>query len=90
VAIGSSPAQEPLALAQNPPRRPPTHTSASEPWREFIQAQLALERNAMAIYQDSVDVHGPGDGYNSVKRFVAQLGAREPERSQPAAAAPNL
>jgi transposase len=80
VATGSPPVQEPLTGAQNPPPRPPAHTSACEPWREFIQAQLALKRNAMAIYQDLVDLHGFGHGYNSVKRFVAQLRAREPEQ----------
>jgi len=80
VATGSPPAQEPPTPLQNPPPRPPAHTSACERWREFIQAQLALKRNAMAIYQDLVDVHGFGHGYNSVKRFVAQLRAREPEQ----------
>jgi transposase len=65
---------------QIPPPRPPAHTSACEPWREFIAAQLELKRNAMAIYQDLVDVHGFGHGYNSVKRFVARLCAREPEQ----------
>jgi hypothetical protein len=34
---------------QNPPPRPPAHTSACEPWREFIEAQLELKRNAMAV-----------------------------------------
>lgn len=34
----------------------------------------------MAIYQDLVDVHGFGHGYNSVKRFVATLRAREPQQ----------
>lgn len=72
VATGSS--------EQNPPPRPPAQTSACEPWREFIQAQLELKRNAMAIYQDLVDIHGFGHGYNSVKRFVAQLREREPEQ----------
>jgi transposase len=65
---------------QNPPPRPPAHTSACEPWREFIAAQLELKRNAMAIYQDLVDTHGFAHGYNSVKRFVARLCAREPEQ----------
>ncbi|BDE73521.1 hypothetical protein HQS1_46450 [Delftia lacustris] len=66
-ATGSPAAQEPSRAVQNPPPRPPAHTSACEPWREFIQAQLVLKRNAMAIYQDLVDLHGFGHGYNSVK-----------------------
>lgn len=80
VATGSPPTQAPSATPQNPPPRPPAHTSACEPWREFIQAQVVLKRNAMAIYQDLVDVHGFAHAYNSVKRFVAQLRAREPEQ----------
>lgn len=77
VATGSAPRSAGAAAPQNPPPRPPAHTSACEPWREFIQAQLLLKRNAMAIYQDLVDLHGFGHGYNSVKRFVAQLRSRE-------------
>jgi transposase len=65
---------------QIPPPRPPAHTSACEAWRGFIEAQLALKRNAMAIYQDLVDVHGFTHRYNSVKRFVAQLRYRDPEQ----------
>jgi transposase len=72
VATGSS--------EQNPPPRPPAHTSACEPWREFIGEQLRGKRNAMAIYQDLVDAHGFTHGYNSVKRFVATLRWREPEQ----------
>lgn len=76
VATGS--AQQPGE--QNPPPRPPAHTSACEPWREFIEAQLLLKRNAVSIYQDLVDAHGFTHAYNSVKRFVGQLRWREPEQ----------
>ncbi|GAB3759141.1 hypothetical protein GCM10028796_05880 [Ramlibacter monticola] len=31
---------------------------ACEPGRGFVEEQLNLKRNAMAIYQDLVDVHG--------------------------------
>ncbi len=79
-ALSNSPGVATGSPEQIPPPRPPAHTSASEPWREFIEAQLELKRNAMAIYQDLVDVHGFGHGYNSVKRFVARLCAREPEQ----------
>ena len=34
----------------------------------------------MSIYQDLVEAHGFTHAYNSVKRFVAQLKARAPER----------
>ena len=47
--------------------------SACEPHRAFIEAQLRLRRNAMAIYQDLVDQHGFAGAYNSVKRFAGEL-----------------
>ncbi|OYV35119.1 MAG: hypothetical protein B7Z83_07650, partial [Thiomonas sp. 20-64-5] len=69
---------------QTAPPRPPaptaTTTSLCEPHRTFIEAQLRLKRNATAIYQDLVDQFGFAGHYNSVKRFVARLKAREPER----------
>jgi transposase len=69
---------------QIPPPRPPTAatatTSSCEPHREFIEAQLRLHRNAMAIYQDLVDHHGFAGAYNAVKRFVARVRQREPEQ----------
>jgi transposase len=51
-----------------------------EPHRAFIEAQLKLGRNAMAIYQEMVDSHGFAGRYNSVKRFVARVRVREPEQ----------
>ena len=54
--------------------------SACEPHRAFIEAQLRLRRNAMAIYQDLVDGHGYAGAYNSVKRFALKLRHREPEQ----------
>ena len=72
---------------QNPPPRPPAPTpavagtiSACEPHREWIEAQVALGRNAVSIYQDLVEAHGFAHQYNSVKRFVGRLKARAPER----------
>ncbi len=73
--------------AQTAPPRPPASTGAAsalsslcEPHRTFIEAQLRLGRNAMAIYQELVDVHGFAGRYNSVKRFVARTRVREPEQ----------
>ena len=76
---------------QIPPPWPPTlpaptvpstspSTSKCEVHRAFIDAQLRLGRNAMAIYQDLVDIHGFDGAYNSVKRFAAQLRHKEPEQ----------
>jgi transposase len=63
-----------------PPAPVPVATSLCEPHREFIEAQLRLKRNAMAIYQDLVDQNGFAGQYNSVKRFVAKLRHKEPEQ----------
>ena len=69
---------------QTAPPRPPTvpkqATSACEPFRKFIEQEAAKGRNAFAIYQDLVDLHGFTHRYNSVKRFARSLRAREPER----------
>ena len=73
---------------QIPPHWPPTlpvsavalSTSKCEPHRAFIDAQLRLGRNAMAVYQDLVDRHGFDGAYNSVKRFAAQLRHKQPEQ----------
>ena len=90
VATGSDAVAE-----QTPPLRPPapaegapssaepssaTGTSACESHRPWIEAQLLLGRNAQSLYQDLVEQHGFEHRYNSVKRFVARLKAREPER----------
>lgn len=39
-----------------------------------------MGRNAVSIYQDLVEQYGFTHRYNSVKRFVRGLKAREPER----------
>jgi transposase len=77
------------AGGQIPPPRPPVPAakaltvatpSACEAHRAWIEAQVSLGRNAVAIYQDLVERHGFACRYGSVKRFVARLKAREPER----------
>jgi len=55
-------------------------SSACEPHRAWIEAQVQLGRNAMSLYQELVDTQGFAHRYNSVKRFVATLRARAPER----------
>ena len=68
----------------NPPPRPPAPakhaSSACEPHRSWIEAQVQLGRNAQSIYQDLVQRFGFEHRYNSVKRFVRGLKARDPER----------
>ena len=66
------------ASAESPPRS--AATSACAPHQAWIETQVGLGRNAVSIYQDLVDQHGFTHRYNSVKRFVAGLKARAPER----------
>ena len=88
VATGSE-----VAAGQLPPPRPPANMggvavatkaagsiSACEPHRAWIEAQVQLGRNAVSLYQDLVEQHGFAHRYNAVKRFVARLRARVPER----------
>lgn len=79
---------------QNPPPWPPAHDepghrvevvstlsgSACELYREWIEKQVALGRNAVSIYQDLVDQFDFTHKYNSVKRFVGALKGRNPEQ----------
>jgi transposase len=72
-------------LGQIPPSRPPAPAaarteSACAPHRTWIEAQVGLGRNAVSIYQDLIEAHGFAHRYNAVKRFVARLKARAPER----------
>ena len=67
--------------APRPPARAPKEArSACEAHREWITEQVQLGRNAQSLYQDLVEGHGFTHRYNSVKRFVRALKAREPER----------
>ena len=74
---------EQAGTAQNGPGWPPTSRasmSACEPHREWIEEQVRLGRNAMSIYRELVGLHGFGNHYNSVKRFVGGLKQTDPER----------
>jgi transposase/5S rRNA maturation endonuclease (ribonuclease M5) len=74
--------------SQNPPPRPPALEpklprqagSACEEHREWIEQQLRLGRNGMAIYQDLVELFGFTHRYNSVKRFVRGFKRKNPEQ----------
>lgn len=58
----------------------PLSLSACAVHRDWIEGEVTLGRNAMSIYQDLVETRGFTHGYNSVKRFVARIRARDPER----------
>jgi len=76
------------AARQNPPPRPPAQEqklprqarSACEEHWEWIEKQVRLGRNGMAIYQDLVELFGFTHRYNSVKRFVRGLKRKNPEQ----------
>ena len=73
--------EDPAAPLTPPAVASPARTvSACEPYRPWIEAQVALGRNAVSIYQDLVEAYGFPHRYNSVKRFVGRLKTREPER----------
>lgn len=82
------------SAGQNPPPRPPAFTeiealkksvpaharSACEHHRPWIEEQVQLGRNAMAIYQDMVESFAFEHRYNSVKRFVRGLKRKNPKQ----------
>ena len=77
------PPRPPAPGARSPPAGAglPAHArSACAAHREWIEAQVLLGRNAMAIYQELVDRFGFTQRYNSVKRFCRALRRREPEQ----------
>lgn len=85
VATGSVGRESGDCGGQNPPPRPPGRApklarSACEGHRDWIEEQVALGRNAQAIYQDLVEQFRFAHRYNSVKRFVRTLRRGDPER----------
>ena len=75
-------------FGQNPPPRPPAREkkaskqarSVCEAHRDWIEEQVRLGRNGMAIYQDLVEQFGFSHKYNSVKRFVRGLKRKDPRQ----------
>lgn len=78
---GQIPPPRPPDGSESSSKKIPKHpTSACEPHREWIESQVALGRNAQAIYQDLVEQFSFAHRYNSVKRFCRTLKSREPDR----------
>ena len=68
-----------LTAPEPKPGRSPS-ASACAPYLDTIEAGLSRGRNAMAIWQNLVDVCGFNAGYQSVRRFVRNLqGVPSPE-----------
>ena len=85
VATGSDGRESRVCAEQIPPPRPPARPprlarSACELHRPWIEEQVALGRNAQAIYQDLCEQFAFTHRYNSVKRFVRTLRRRDPGR----------
>ena len=78
VVSTDSGATAPVLAATDRPSRAPT-SSACEPYRELIIDAVRRGRNAMAIWQDLVDLHGFDGRYASVRRFVGRLRVATPE-----------
>ena len=78
---GQIPPPRPPAPLGSPSSALPAHARSScEPHRAWIETQVGLGRNATAIYQELVDVHGFQSRYNSVKRFCRSVRKSEPEQ----------
>lgn len=58
----------------------PGRKSNCEPYREVIEKALEQGLSAQRIYQDLVTDHGFSSSYESVKRFVRRLSAKDPKR----------
>jgi transposase len=69
----------PAFLEPLPAKVPKKAQSACGPYQKWIEDQILLGRNAMAIYQDLVERFGFQHRYNSVKRFVRCLKRKAPE-----------
>lgn len=85
VAAGSEPGEKAVEAGRIPPPRPPVRPpkqarSACEAHRTWIEEQVHVGRNAQSIYQDLVEAFDFTHRYNSVKRFVRTLKARDPQR----------
>jgi transposase len=65
-----------ISTAGNSPGR----NSEAAPHRERIEALLEKGLTAEAIWRELRDVHGFVHGYESVKRYVRKLKARQPQR----------
>jgi len=73
--------QNPPPRPPGPERKPPKYArSACEDHRDWIQQQVRLGRNAVAIYQDLEERFGFTHRYNSVKRFVRGLKKQDPRQ----------
>src|ERR1700691_3878218 len=77
----SKPAINPItdSLARKPGCGP---ASSCEAYGELIELELERGRNSMGIWQDLVDSHGFGGGYQSVLRYVRKLRAIAPPEAR--------
>jgi transposase len=74
----SQPAAEPPKPAISPAGSKSGRVSHCEPFESFIKAGLEARLSGQRIYQDLVSEQQFAGSYDSVKRFVRQLGAANP------------
>ena len=58
----------------------PGRQSLCEPFRAVVEAKLEAGLSAQCVYQDLLSEHGFKDSYESVKRYVRKLKAKDPAR----------
>ena len=58
----------------------PGRQSLCEPFRAVVEAKLKAGLSAQCVYQDLLSEHGFKDSYESVKRYVRKLKAKDPAR----------
>jgi hypothetical protein len=58
----------------------PGRQSLCEPFRAVVEAKLEAGLSAQCVYQDLLSKHGFKDSYESVKRYVRKLKAKDPAR----------
>lgn len=77
--VGGQKRPNPTAGSASVPNLLPGPASAAEPFRAEIEAGLRRGLTAQRIWQDLVEEHGFGHGYESVKRFARRLRGQRPE-----------
>jgi len=81
---GSNPASQVTSdLERTPSPGWSPMASECEPYREWIEGELARGRRATTIWQDLVDDHGFTASYQSVKRFAAKLRGTRSREAHP-------
>jgi len=83
-AVGWNPASQVTPDLERAPSPGWSPTASScEPYREWIEGELARGRRVTTIWQDLVDDHGFTASYQSVKRFAVKLRGTRTREAHP-------